>query len=186
MSGRKGSSGHQNLIKMASKKLLNEVIGDDWLSITLVRENPMDVKTQTEVHGEQFGSYRVAMADVRMYADIACAVVYDPNAEFYRQSKEPIPEVAMEFLDKGDMTSYYKAIREFYGVLIYIIECEMNPKSALLRDGPRLTGYKLIKQQNNNLRLILAVFEGTKVDNPQIFDEVWYFPRKTNRKEGDK
>jgi hypothetical protein len=44
------------------------------------------------------------------------------------------------------------------------IECEINPSSNLLRDGPRLTAYKLIKQQNNNLKLILAVFEGTKVD----------------------
>ncbi|GAJ06452.1 unnamed protein product, partial [marine sediment metagenome] len=43
-----------------------------------------------------------------------------------------------------------------------------------------LTAYKLLKQKNNNLVLILAVFEGTKVDNPEIFDHVWYFPKKTS------
>jgi hypothetical protein len=58
------------------------------------------------------------------------------------------------------------------------VECEINPSSNLLRDGPRLTAYKLIKQQNHNLILILAVFEGTKVDNPQVFDMIWEFPRK--------
>ena len=48
----------------------------------------------------------------------------------------------------------------------------------VLRDGPRLTAYKLLKQKNPNFILILAVFEGTKVDNPGIFDEIWEFPRK--------
>ena len=54
MSGRSGSSGHQNLIRQASMKLLNEIIGDEWLSITAIRENPLDVKTQTEIQGEMF------------------------------------------------------------------------------------------------------------------------------------
>lgn len=177
--GRKGSSGHQNLIRMAGKKLLNEIIGDDYLSITMVRENPMDVKTETNVSGERFGGHRIAMAELRMYADIACAVVFDQNASF---GKEPqIPEfvaIADKFLLEGNRAKYYDAIRSAYGVMIYIVECEVNPSSNLLRDGPRLTAYKLIKQQNNNLRLILAVFEGTKVDNPGIFDDVWEFPRK--------
>ena len=180
MSGRAGKSGHQNLIGMSSKKLLNEVIGDEWLSVTLVRENPMDVKTKTEVKGERFGSYNIAMADLRMYADVACAVVYDPKAKFYGASKEPIPAEAEKHVFKGDWAKYHKAIRDFYGIVIYIIECEINPRSGLLRDGSRLTAYKLIKQQNNNLMLILAVFEGTKVDNPGIFDEVWEFPRKSS------
>lgn len=180
MSGRKGSSGHQNLIRYASAKLLNEIIGDDYLSIVLVRENPIDVRTETEIRGERLGGHRIAMAELRMYADIACAVVYDPKASV---GKEPIfPEVlekAYRFLDEGDHAKYYDAVRTAYGVMIYIIECEINPRSNLLRDGPRLTAYKLIKQQNNNLRLILAIFEGTKVDNPGIFDEIWEFPRMT-------
>lgn len=179
MSGRKGSSGHQNLIRMASKKLLNEIIGDEYLSITMVRENPLDVKTQTEIRGERLGGHRVAMADLRMYADIACAVVFDPKASIGREPIFPhLLEQAYKALDAGDRAKYYNLVRRAYGVIIYIIECEINPRSHLLRDGPRLTAYKLIKQQNTNLRLILAVFEGTKIDNPQIFDEVWYFPRK--------
>lgn len=79
---------------------------------------------------------------------------------------------------EGNMVEYRQAVRDFYGTMFYIIECEMNPSSNLLRDGPRLTAYKLIKQQNNNLKLILGVFEGTKVDNPGIFDAIWEFPRK--------
>lgn len=182
MGGRKGSSGHQNLIRMASKKLLNEVIGKDYLSVTLVRENPMDVKTETEIRGERLGGHRVAMAELRMYADIACAVVYNPDARWAKPREPMYPEMmeqAYTFLDAGDHAKYYDAVRRAYGVMIYIIECEINPRSNLLRDGPRLTAYKLIKQQNNNLVLILAVFEGTKVDNPGIFDEIWEFPRKS-------
>lgn len=181
MSGRKGSSGHQNLIRMACRKLLNEIVGDDFISITLIQENPLDVKTQTEIMGERLGSHRVAMAEVRMYADIACAVVYSQDAKRYAGVKPVSPralEVAMKFLKEGKMAEYYKWLRTAYGVVIYIIECEINPRSNLLRDGPRLTAYKLIKQQNSNLVLILAVFEGTKVDNPGIFDAVWEFPKK--------
>jgi len=183
MSGRKGSSGHQNLIRMASKKLLYEIIGDNYLSVTLVRENPLDIKTQTEIRGERFAARRVAMTELKMYADIACSVVFNTNSSF---TKEPVlPEflkIADKHLRKGDRAKYYDAIRSAYGVMTYIIECEINPRSNLLRDGPRLTAYKLIKQQNNNLRLILAVFEDTKVENPEIFDEVWQFPRKDKRK----
>ena len=183
MSGRKGKSGHQNLIQMASKKLLNKIVGDDYLTITFVRENPMDVRTKTEVQGEQFGHYRVALAELRMYADIACAVVYDKNAKIHfdkevHERPEFADKTADKFSREGNMVEYYKAIRKAYGCVIYIIECEINPKSHLLKDGPRLTAYKLIKQQNNNVVLILAVFEGTKVDNPHVFDEVWYFPKK--------
>lgn len=180
MSGRKGSSGHQNLIRMASRKLLNEVVAEDYLSVTMVRENPLDVKTRSDIEGERFGRHKVAMAEVRMYADIACAVVFNPNSLRY-VAKEPMApeylEMAAKHLNEGNMTKYYELIRAAYGVIIFIIECEINPKSNLLRDGPRLTAYKLIKQQNNNVILILAVFEGTKVDNPGIFDEIWEFPR---------
>jgi len=79
------------------------------------------------------------------------------------------------------MDEYFEAVRSAYGVMSYIIECEINPRSNLLRDGPKLTAYKLLKQKNNNLVLILAVFKGTKVDNPEIFDHIWEFPRKTKR-----
>jgi len=184
MSGRKGSSGHQNLIRQASMKLLNEIIGDEWLSITAIRENPLDVKTQTEIAGESFGTHKVAHAELRMYADIACAVVYEQGAKGYFGQEPLFPEmipVAEGHKEKGMMAEYYRAIRTAYGVEVYIIECETNPRSNLLRDGPRLTAYKLIKQQNNNLRLFLVVFEGTKVDNPGIFDEVWEFPRKKDQ-----
>jgi len=170
-------------------KLLNEIIGDEWLSITAIRENPLDVKTQTEIHGETFGSSKIATAEVRMYADVACAVVYDQKAKGYFRQEPVVPDmipVAEELKKAGKMEEYYKAIKTAYGVMVYIVECEINPRSNLLRDGPRLTAYKLIKQQNNNLRLILAVFEGTKVDNPGIFDDIWEFKRrKDEEKEGD-
>ena len=181
MSGRKGSSGHQNLICYSSMKLLNELIGDKWLNIVLIRELPLDVRTRTEIEGVMFGMRRVAEASVRMYADIACAVVYDPKAKAYFGA-EPLFEHMLpqieKFREEGNMAEYFKAVRTAYGQMIYIVECEINPRSGLLRDGPKLTGYKLIKQQNNNLRLILSVFEGTRVDNPGIFDDVWEFPRK--------
>lgn len=180
--GRKGTSGHQNLIKMASKKLINQIAGDDYLSITMVRENPMDVKSKTDIVGERFGSRHIAMAEVRMYADIACAIVYDQKARA-RIGTPPMDDdflkAAKKFKREGNMSKYYEMIKAAFGVMIYIVECEINPNSNLLRDGPRLTAYKLIKQQNNNLYLILAVFEGTKVDNPGIFDVVWEFPRKS-------
>ena len=181
MSGREGSSGHQNLIRQSSMRLLNEIIGDEWLSITAIRENPLDVKTQTEIQGERFGSHRIATAEIRLYADIACAVVYDQNAKSYLGQEPIFPDmipVAEKCREEGKMEEYYKAIKTAYGVMVYIIECEINPRSNLLRDGPKLTAYKLIKQQNNNLRLILVVFEGTKVDNPGIFDDIWEFKRR--------
>ena len=180
MSGRKGSSGHQNLIRFASKKLLNEVIGDEWLRITLVREQPMDVKSEAQVEGESWGSTRVAMASYRLYADIAAAVVYDPKSN--RFVGEKLPKQSQKELarlkEKGDMANYYEQVRIHYGSVIYFVECEINPRSHLLRDGTRLTAYQLIKQQNKNVVLILAVFEGTKVDNPGVFDEIWTFPRR--------
>lgn len=180
--GRKGSSGHQNLIRMASLKLLSEILGDDFLSVTFIRENSLDVKTETRVQGESMlgSGYRVAMAELRMYADIAVAVVYDPNSKWGVQ-KDVDPEL-VKIVDKhfanGKMEDYRNAVRDTYGMMFYIIECEINPSSNLLRDGPKLTAYKLIKQQNNNLKLILAVFQGTKVDNPGMFDAIWEFPRK--------
>ena len=183
MSGRKGSSGHQNLIDMSSMKLLNEIIGDKWLNIVLIREQPLDVKTRTDIEGVMFGTRKVAEAEVRMYADIACAVVYDQKSKGYFGQEPIFPDLipkADEFKKKGQMDKYFNAIRTAYGVMVYIIECEINPRSTLLRDGPRLTAYKLIKQQNNNLRLILSVFEGTKVDNPGIFDDIWEFPRRSS------
>jgi hypothetical protein len=178
--GRKGSSGHQNLVHMASLKLLNDVLGDDFLQVTFVRENALDVKTQTDVQGSGFGSTRIATAELRLYADVACAVVYDPNSE-WALKKDADPElvkIVNKHFTEGNMVDYRHAVRDTYGTMFYIIECEINPSSNLLRDGPRLTAYKLIKQQNNNLKLILAVFESTKVDNPGIFDAIWEFPRK--------
>lgn len=181
MSGRAGSSGHQNLIKYSSMKLLNEIIGDEWLNIVLIREQPLDVKTRTDIEGVMFGARKVATAELRMYADIACAVVYDQKAKGYFGQEPIFPHMipkAEEFKGKGMLDEYYKAIRTAYGVMVYIVECEINPRSNLLRDGPRLTAYHLIKQQNNNLRLILSVFKDTKVDNPGIFDDIWFFPKK--------
>ena len=180
VNGRKGSSGHQSLIRMASLKLLNEVLGEDFLQVTFVRENALDVKTRTDVEGGGFGSTMIAAAELRLYADVACAVVYDANSE-WALKKDADPELVKivdKFFAEGNMQEYRHAVRDAYGMMFYIIECETNPNSNLLRDGPRLTAYKLIKQQNNNLKLILAVFEGTKVDNPEIFDAVWEFPRK--------
>ena len=179
MSGRKGSSGHQNLIRYASKRLLDEMVSEKYLSITLVREQPLDVKAETSIKGERFGAHRVAHAELRMYADIACAAVFTPGAQWTREPILPeFVDIAEKKFQEGDMVGYYDAIRSAYGVMIYLIECEINPRSGLLRDGPKLTAYKLIKQQNNNLTLILAVFEGTKVDNPGVFDEIWTFPRR--------
>jgi hypothetical protein len=178
--GRKGTSGHQNLVRMACLKLLNEVLGDDFLSVQCVRENPLDVKTRTDLEGSPFGTTKIAAAELRLYADVACAVVYDPQST-WGLNKETEPEL-VKIVNKhwadGDMAKYRQAVRDTYGMVFYIIECETNPNSNLLRDGPRLTAYKLIKQQNNNLKLILAVFEGTTIDNPSIFDAVWEFPRK--------
>lgn len=186
--GRRGKPAHRRLVDSASKRLLNEVVGDDWINITLVKENPVDVKTQTEIQGERFGSHRVAMAEVRTYADVACSVVYSPQAGPFA-GKDPIApefmEQAYKALDAGNMAKYHDLVRRAYGMTIYIIECEINPNSNLLRDGPRLTAYKLIKQQNNNLILILAVYEGTKVDNPQIFDHIWEFPRIKDQERDD-
>lgn len=184
--GRQGSSGHQNLIRMASLKLLNEVLGKDFLTVHFVRENPLDIKTESRVEGfSGFSGERVAAAEVRMYADVACAVLYDPNAKWGINRAEADPElvkiVNKHFAD-GNMQEYRRAVKTTYGAAFYIIECETNPNSNLLRDGPRLTSYKLIKQQNNNLKLILAVFKGTKIDNPEIFDAIWEFPRKEEAK----
>lgn len=182
--GRRGTSGHQNLIRMASLKLLNEILGEDFLSVTFVRENPLDVKTQTEVQGDMFGGAKIAAAELRLYADVACAVVYDPHAKWGLRKEDVDPELAKivnKHFAEGNWKEYRRAVRSTYGVMFYIIECEINPKSNLLRDGPRLTAYKLIKQQNNNLKLILAVFKGTEIENPGIFDAIWEFPRKETK-----
>ena len=180
MSGRAGSSGHQNLIRMASKKLLNTIVGDKYLNLILVREQKLDVKSEVSIRGAGFGGLRIVDSEIKLFADIACAAVFDIGARWTH--KEPIlPEmvkVAKKHKAEGNLDQYYDALKSAYGVMVVIIECEMNPRSSLLRDGPRLTAYKLLKQKNNHLVLILAVFEGTKVDNPEIFDEVWYFPKK--------
>lgn len=184
--GRQGSSGHRNLVRMASLKLLREILGRDFLSVTFVRENPLDVKTDTKVEGDRFGSMQVAAAELRLYADVACAVVYDPNAKYGLRKGDVDDELSKEVdrqFAEGNMAEYRRLVRTTYGMMFYIIECEINPNSNLLRDGPKLTAYKLIKQQNNNLKLILAVFRGTKVDNPEVFDAVWEFPRKGEKKD---
>jgi len=181
MSGRKGKSGHQNLIEMASKKLLNEIVGDKYLSVSIVREQKLDVHSQVSIRAERFGASRIVDSEIKLFADIACAAVFDEQARWTH--KEPIlPEmvkVAKKHKAEGHLDKYYDALKSAYGVVVFIVECEMNPRSSLLRDGPRLTTYKLLKQKNNHLVLILAVFEGTKVDNPEIFDEVWYFPHRS-------
>jgi hypothetical protein len=165
---------------MASLKLLNEVLGDEFLQVTFVRENALDVKTQSTVEGGGFGSTRIATAELRLYADVACAVIYDPKSEggLKKDTDPELVKIVDKYFAEGNMVEYRHAVRDTYGTMFYIVECEMNPSSNLLRDGPRLTAYKLIKQQNNNLKVILAVFEGTKVDNPGIFDAIWEFPRK--------
>lgn len=180
MSGRVGSSGHQNLIRMASKKLLNKIIGDKYLSVTLVREQHLKISSNVGIHGESFGARSIVDTQVDLYADIACAAVFDAGASWI--GDHPINpemiEIAQKKLAAGDRQGYYEAVRSAYGVMIYIIECEINPTSNLLRDGPKLTAYQLLKQKNNHVVLILAVFEDTKVDNPQVFDHIWRFPRK--------
>lgn len=185
--GRRGKSGHQNLIKYASKKLLNEIIGDEYLSVVLVREQHLDVKTEASIVGPRFGSMSVIQTEQRMYADIACAAILDKNAAVYSSGEQtPIwPEqvkIAERFKAEGKMEKYREHIGLAYGKMTYIIECEINPRSNLLRDGPKLTAYQLIKQKVPNFILILAVFEGTVVDNPGVFDEIWEFPRKGDRK----
>ena len=181
MSGRKGSSGHQNLIKYSSKKLLTELVGDDYLSVTLVREQKLDVQSSVEIKGPRFGAQRVARGEVTMYADIACAAVFNQNAKHYMGSDpldKEMAKIAKKRREEGNMAAYHQAAKAAYGVMIYIIECEISPRSNLLRDGPKLTGYRLIKQQNNNMVLILAVFEDCKIDNPEVFDYIWRFPKK--------
>jgi len=185
MSGRKGSSGHQNLIKYSSRKLLNEIIGDDYLSVVLIREQKLDVSSKIEIQGPRFGTQRVAQGDVTMYADIACAAVFNQEAKhiFGGEPLNPeMAEIAEKIRAEGNMEAYHRAAASAYGVMVYIIECETNPRSNLLRDGPKLTGYRLIKQQNNNLVLILSVFEDCKVDNPDVFDYVWRFPKKGKKR----
>lgn len=181
MSGRKGSSGHQNLIRMASRKLLNELVGDRFLSVTLIREQPLDVGSNVHIEGEGFGTHSIVDTKVRLYADVACAAVFDANAKWLRN--EPILpnmlEIAGKHRAEGNMKEYYNCLRSAYGVMIFLIECEINPRSHLLTDGAKLTAYKLLKQKHNNLVLILAIFEGTKVENPEVFDLIWEFPRKT-------
>lgn len=189
MSGRKGTPGHQNLIRMSSMKLLNEVLGDAFLSVTFVRENAFDVKTSTHISGEGTfgGGHQVATAELRLYADVACAVVYDPDAKWgLRKDVDPeLVKIVNKHFSDGKMEEYRSAVRQAYGMMFYIIECEINPNSNLLQDGPKLTAYRLIKQQNNNLKLILAVFEGTHVEHPEMFDVVWEFPRKGEENEGE-
>jgi len=185
--GRKGKSAHRRLVELASKKLIDEELAEGWSSITMIRENPLDIQVQTNIKGERFGGWNVAKAEQRNYCDVACAVTYDPK-------EGPVPtdpvwpefmEGANKLLAEGKETEYRDMIRRAYGVSIYIIECEINPRSNLLRDGPRLTAYRLIKQQNSNLTLILGVFEGTRIDNPQVFDMIWEFPRKIDEKMED-
>ena len=180
--GRKGKSAHRRLVELASQRLINEELAEGWTSITMVRENPLDIQVETSIKGERFGGYNVAKAEQRNYCDVACAVTYDPK-------EGPVPtdplwpefnEKASKLLAEGKEVEYRDMIRRAYGVSIYIIECETQPNSNLLRDGPRLTAYRLIKQQNTNLTLILGVFKGTKVDNPQVFDMVWEFPKKAD------
>ncbi|GAH04158.1 unnamed protein product, partial [marine sediment metagenome] len=71
--GRHGKTAHQNLLKMASYKLLNEILGDDYLSVTIIREQSLDVKAHASIVGDKFGGMKILDAEQRMYADIACA-----------------------------------------------------------------------------------------------------------------
>jgi len=180
LSGRIGTSGHQNLIRMASLKLLNEILGEDYLSVTLVREQSLDIKADVHIVGERFGAMKILDTEQRMYADIACAAVYDQNKfrEFGREGDPELLKAADKIREQGDLQKYRELIKSACGVMIYIIECEITPSSSLLREGPRLTAYKLLKEKNPNFQLFLAVFEGAKVDNPGVFDDVWEFPRK--------
>lgn len=152
--GRKGSSAHQKLVKMATKKLI-DTINDDFDQLSIVRDNFFNVKATTDVHSD-WTSTSIAHAEQRLIADIACAAV-----------KHEI---------KRDEATHGFTRNELART-IWVVECEINPRSNLLRDGVRLTAYKLIKQQNPNFKLILAVYEGTQVDNPGIFDDIWYFPK---------
>jgi len=179
--GRKGKTAHRRLVELASKRLLDEELTEGWMQISMVRENPLDIKVDTKIIGEEFGTYSVAAAEQRNYCDVACAVKYDPRVGPIAPRVPIWPELrdrAMKLMAEGKIVEYKDMIRRAYGVCIYIIECEINPRSNLLRNGPRLTAYQLIKQQNTNLTLILAVYEGTKIDNPKVFDMVWEFPRK--------
>lgn len=180
--GRHGKSNHQHLIKLASRKLLEEILGDDYIAVTLVREQPMDISAGVSVHGVgRLADVRITDTKQRMYADIACSAVFDQGAKSYL-GKEPIMpgsmEIANKFKEEGDMERYREYVRIAYGVMTYIIECETTRVSNLLTDGPRLTAYKLIKQKVPNFMLILAIFEGTVVDHPEVFDEVWRFPKE--------
>ena len=149
MSGRKGGGAHQRLVIMATKRLLS-IIDDDFDELHIVRENYFNVNTSVAIHSGHFGSTStVARAEQKLVADIACSEMKHD------------PEMQMRVPNR-----------------IFVIECEMNPRSNLLRDGVRLTAYKLIKEKNPRFRLILAVYEGTKVDNPGIFDAIWEFPRQ--------
>jgi len=180
--GRHGKSGHQNLIKMASLKLLTEILGDDYLSVTFVREQGLDIKANANIVGDRFGAMKILDADQRMYADIACAAVYDQGAKMREMGGWEIGEdelkIANRLREEGKFEEYRNYLKVAMGVMVYIIECETNPRSNLLREGPRLTSYQLLKQKNPNFQLFLAVFEDTEVDHPDIFDDVWRFPRK--------
>ena len=178
--GRHGKSGHQNLIRMATHKLINEVIGEEYLEVTLIRENKMTVEAKASIYGN-IGSTRLLATKQDMYCDIACAVVYDIGLKKFSNGwtlDEETKLQAERIKEKGDMAAYRDFIRSRTGMMLYIVEAEINPKSNLLRDGPRLTSYKLLKQKNPNLVLILAVFEDCKVDHPELFDDVWRFPKK--------
>lgn len=183
--GRHGKSGHQNLIRMASYKLLNEILGDDYLSVTLVREQSLDIKATANIRGDRFGAMKILDADQRMYADIACAAVYDQDAKMREiggwEIDEASADIANRLKEEGKLEEYRDFLKMAMGIMIYIIECETNPRSNLLREGPRLTSYKLLKQKNPNFQLFLAVFEDTKVDHPDIFDDVWRFPRRSSK-----
>ena len=183
--GRRGSSAHQRLINMASKRLLDEIIGENFLKISLVREQKLEVQSSVLVAGTgRLGGHGLVDCKVDLYADVACACVFDPKSDFrYFANVEPSSEELAEAAEKhrraGNMEQFYELVRSAYGQMLIIIECELNPRSNLLRDGPRLTAYKLLRQKNRNLVLILAVYEGTKVDNPEVFDEIWKFPKKS-------
>lgn len=153
MSGRKGGGAHQRLVIMATKKLLS-IIDDDFDELHIVRESYFDVKISADIAAGHFGTRTVARAEQKLVADIACSEMkHDPEFQMRVPAR------------------------------IFVIECEMNPRSNLLRDGVRLTAYKLIKEKNPKFRLILAVYEGTKVDNPGVFDAIWYFPRQKKKVE---
>jgi len=100
------------------------------------------------------------------------------NINFYEinAKRDIFPDI--EFVVWEDVSKdKYSAGKENQG-LVVIIECEVNPNSALLSDGIRKTAYKLLKETHKEwFKLILAKFKGVEVSEPEMFDEIWEFEK---------